>query len=236
MTWLIVARDIESGLFGIAVSTCAFAVGGWVPHAAGDAGAVATQSYTNPLYGVHGLAMMRAGESAENTLRALTAADDNRDYRQVHAMDRVGTFAAYTGASCVAWCGHLIREHFSVAGNMLVGPQVIEETASVYEAQAALPFPRRLLAALLAGEVAGGDKRGKQSAALLIQDGEEYTALSLRVDDHADPIAELNRLEAKSRERYVHYRKCMPTRAQPSGLRAGEEMERAIAKSIAAQS
>lgn len=235
MTWSIVARDIESGHFGIAVSTCAFAVGALVPHLSADAGAIATQASTNPLYGVRGLALMRAGQSAEQAIRAVTAADENREHRQVHALDLAGRSVAHTGANCVPWCGHLIREGFSVAGNMLTGPQVIEETASVFAAQSALPFPRRLLAALLAGENAGGDKRGKQSAALIIHDGEEYPALSLRVDDDADPIAELVRLEAKSRERYVHYRKSMASRERPSGVAPGAETDHVIAESVAAQ-
>jgi uncharacterized Ntn-hydrolase superfamily protein len=132
-------------------------------------------------------------------------------------MDGAGRFAAHTGTGCVDWCGHAIHDGFSVAGNMLAGPQVIAETARAFRDGAALPFARRLIAALQAGEAAGGDKRGKQSAALLIHEGEEYPALSLRVDDHADPLAELARLEKVSRERFVHFARFFATKDDPSG-------------------
>src|SRR5206468_3486864 len=115
-----------------------------------------------------------------------------------------GRVAAHTGKECIDWCGSTAGEGFSVAGNMLTGPAVIEETAEAYVANAGLPFPRRLIAALKVGEAAGGDKRGKQSAALLIHREEEWPDLDLRVDDHTDPLAELSRLEAVSRERWVH--------------------------------
>jgi uncharacterized Ntn-hydrolase superfamily protein len=110
---------------------------------------------------------------------------------------------------------------------------VIEETARTYAESLSQPFPRRLIAALRAGEAAGGDKRGKQSAALLIHDEEEYSLLDLRVDDHADPIGELARLEEVSRGRYIHYRKFMPSRANPAGITDREEIERRIAQSMA---
>src|SRR6266550_1499135 len=109
-------------------------------------------------------------------------------------------------------------EDFSVAGNMLAGPAVIAETAKTYAANATLPFARRLIAAMKAGEAAGGDKRGKQSAALLIHESEEWSALDLRVDDHSDPLAEIERLERVSRERWVHFRKFLPTRDNPAGV------------------
>jgi uncharacterized Ntn-hydrolase superfamily protein len=148
-------------------------------------------------------------------------------------VDGMGRFAAYTGAECVPWCGHLVRDTYSVAGNMLAGEQVITETARVFEASSGQPMPRRLLAALRAGEAAGGDQRGKQSAAILIHDSEEYPLLDIRVDDHTDPLAELARLEEVSRGRYLHYRKFMPSRANPSGITDRAEIERLIAQSMA---
>jgi uncharacterized Ntn-hydrolase superfamily protein len=148
-------------------------------------------------------------------------------------MDRRGRFAAHTGPACIEWCGHAIHDGFSVAGNMLAGPQVIAETARAYEANGRLPFARRLLAAMHAGEAAGGDKRGKQSAALLIHDEEDYPLLDLRVDDHPDPLAELSRLEAVARERWVHFRRAMPSHANPSGLTDRAQLEPLIARSIA---
>jgi uncharacterized Ntn-hydrolase superfamily protein len=150
-------------------------------------------------------------------------------------MDGAGRIAAYTGDGCVPWYGHLIRDTFSVAGNMLAGPEVIEETAATYAASAHPPFARRLLAALRAGEAAGGDKRGRQSAAMLIHDAEEYPYLDIRVDDHADPLGELARLEEVSRGRYLHYRKFMPSRANPAGVTDRAEIERRIAESMAAE-
>ena len=148
-------------------------------------------------------------------------------------MDRRGRFAAFTGADCVDWCGHLIRDAFSVAGNMLAGPAVIEATAEALEAKAARPFAQRLIAALKAGEAAGGDKRGKQSAALLIHATEDYPALSLRVDDHADPLAELTRLEQVSRERFVHFARFFATRDDPSGTYDRDVINAAIEAAVA---
>src|SRR5918999_1613215 len=143
-----------------------------VAHVKTGVGAIASQAVLNSFYGPRGLALLQAGASAEETVRFLTNADDGRDHRQLHVMDREGRFAAYTGKACVDWCGHLIRTTFSVAGNMLAGPKVIEDTADTYKANPAMPFARRLIAAMHAGEAAGGDKRGKQSAALLIHDDE----------------------------------------------------------------
>ncbi|MCB8819109.1 DUF1028 domain-containing protein [Microvirga rosea] len=235
MTWSIVARDGETGQIGIAVSTCAFAVGARVPFVAPGVGAVATQAFVNPFYGFRGLELLRAGACAEDVIRIVTTADEGRGQRQVHVMDTQGGLAAYTGADCVPWCGHLIRGTFSVAGNMLAGPQVIEETALVFEKSADLPLARRFLAALRAGEAVGGDKRGKQSAAILICDEEEYPYLDIRVDDHQDPLTELARLEEVSRSRFLHYRKFMPSRDNPSGVIDREEIERRIAQSMAAE-
>jgi uncharacterized Ntn-hydrolase superfamily protein len=234
MTWSIIARD-ASGAIGIAVSTKFFAVGARVPSIEAGVGAVASQALTNPLYGKRGLALLRLGVPAADVVRLLTEADAGREHRQVHVMDGQGRFAAHTGAECVDWCGHLIREEFSVAGNMLAGPQVIAETARSYEAGAALPFPRRLIAALKAGEDVGGDKRGKQSAALLIYSTEEYSDLDLRVDDHPEPIDELARLEKVSRERWVHFRKFLPSRANPAGVTDRAVIDAGVAAAIAAE-
>jgi uncharacterized Ntn-hydrolase superfamily protein len=133
-------------------------------------------------------------------------------------MDAMGRIAAHTGRECVEWCGHIAGDAFSIAGNMLSGASVVDDTANAYVANAGLPFAQRLIAAMLAGEAAGGDKRGKQSAALLIHGEEEWSALDLRVDDHADPLRELERLEQVSRERWVHFRKFLPTRKNPAGI------------------
>jgi uncharacterized Ntn-hydrolase superfamily protein len=233
MTWSIIAKDPATGHIGIAVTTCAFAVGARVPFIATGVGAIASQAFVNPFYGSRGLELLKAGASAADVIRIVTAGDEGRSDRQVHVMDLQGRFATYTGDTCVPWAGHLVRDHFSVAGNMLAGPRVIEETARVFAAESAMPFPRRFIAALNAGQIAGGDKRGRQSAAILIHDEEEYPLIDIRVDDHADPLAELARLEEVSRQRYIHYRTCMPTRANPAGVLGRDEIERKIAESMA---
>ncbi len=233
MTWSIVARDEQTGRTGIAVATRFFAVGAVVPHIRTGAGAIATQAFINPHYGSRGLALLEAGTDADAVVARLTADDDGRRNRQLHVMDRDGRFAAYTGAACIEWCGHRLHPTFSVAGNMLAGPAVLDETASAYQSRSDLPFARRLVDAMRAGETAGGDKRGKQSAALLVHDGEDYPLYDLRVDDHDDPLGELARLLQVARQRWVHYRRTMPSRARPSGLVDRAELERLIAQSIA---
>ena len=235
MTWSIVAREEGTGRLGIAVATKFFAVGALVPHIASGAGAIATQALVNVLYGMDGLHLLRAGVPVDQVIEGLLANDEGRDHRQVHVMDESGHSAAHTGAACVSWCGHLAGESFSLAGNMLAGPRVLEKTAAAYVANDGLPFARRLISALQAGEAAGGDKRGKQSAALLIHSEEEWPELDLRVDDHADPLAELARLEAVSRQYFVHMRKFLPTRRDPAGVFDRRIIEAEIAKAIAAE-
>ena len=232
MTWSIIARDQKTGRIGIAVATRAFAVGARVPHIKTGVGAVCSQALTNPFFGPRGLALLTAGASAEDAVRMLMLSDDGRDHRQVHVMDREGRFAAATGSECIEWCGHHARSALSVAGNMLAGPQVIAATADAYEAAMDKPFAQRLVAAMLAGEAAGGDKRGKQSAALLVHDDEDDAMLDLRVDDHADPLAELARLEAVSRERFIHYRRFTPSRDHPAGITERDALDDAIKRSI----
>ena len=235
MTWSIVARDPKTREFGIAVATKNFAVGCRVPKIAAGVGAVASQALSNPFYGVNGIRLLREGKSAAQVVQTLTAADDGRDHRQLHVMDAAGRSAAHTGAACIDWCGHTIRDGFSVAGNMLAGPAVIAKTAESYQANSALPFARRLVVALAAGEAAGGDKRGKQSAAVLIYGEEEWPDIDLRVDDHTEPLGELARLEAVSRERWVHFAKFMPSRRNPVGVLDRAEIEAGVAASIAAE-
>lgn len=217
MTWSVVARD-ASGAFGVAVATKFFAVGALCPHARSGVGALSTQALVNPLYGRKGLDLLAESVPPDEVIKSLTGPDDGRAQRQVHMIDARGRIAAWTGEACIDWCGHLIRDGFSVAGNMLAGPQVIERTASAYEAGGALPFAERLIAALEAGEAAGGDKRGKQAAALLIHTTEEYPFLDLRVDDHEDPLKELRRLYDKSLERYQPFLSCLPSAQRPSGI------------------
>ena len=236
MTWSIIARDSATGQLGIAVATKFFAVGARVPHIAAGFGAVATQALVNPYYGIDGVRMLREGKSAQAIIAALLAADDGRESRQLHIMDARGVIAAHTGKDCVDWCGHVPGDGFSVAGNMLAGPRVLDDTAGTYAANKDLPFAQRLVTAMRAGEAAGGDMRGKQSAALLIHDKEDWSALDLRVDDHEDPLAELERLERVSRERWVHFRNFLPTRQNPAGITDRATIEAGIAAADAGNS
>lgn len=236
MTWSIIARDPATGDLAIAVATKFFAVGSRVPHIAAGVGAVATQALVNPFYGVNGLKSLREGQSPAATVERLVAGDSGRDHRQLHIMDAAGRIAAHTGSACVDWCGHLQGDGFSIAGNMLAGPEVITATASVYNESGGLPFARRLIAAMRAGEAAGGDKRGKQSAALVIHGREQWSDLDLRVDDHADPLAELERLEQVSRERWVHFRPFLPNHANPAGITDRDIIDAGIARGLAGDS
>ena len=217
MTWSIIARD-ASGAFGIAIASRFFAVGALCPHIRSGVGAVATQALVNPLYATPALDALARGVDPAQIIEEVTGADEGRDHRQLHLIGNDGKTAAYTGASCIEWCGHTAGEGFSVAGNMLAGPRVIEATAEAYETTPDLPFAERLIAALAAGDAVGGDKRGKQGAALLIHTTEDYPALDIRVDDHAEPIDELKRLYDKSLERYQPFTACLPSRQRPAGI------------------
>jgi len=235
MTWSIIARDRASGQFGIAVASRFFAVGALVPRVKSHIGAIATQALVNAFFGTEGLQLLERGATAPDVVSAVTAADPGRDHRQMHVMDAQGRIAAHTGKACIDWCGHLAGDNVSVAGNMLAGASVIEDTAAAYERNAALSFPRRLIAAMRAGEAAGGDKRGKQSAALVICGDDEWPDLDLRVDDHLDPLAELERLERVSRERFVHFIRFLPSRRDRVGVTDRGVVESEIAKALAAE-
>ncbi len=230
MTWSIVARDPATGAFGVAVATRFFAVGALCPHVASGVGALASQALMNPLYGARGLRLLADGVGAADVVRLLVAPDQGRDQRQVHVIDAAGGCSAHTGASCIDWCGHHLGDGFSVAGNMLAGPRVVADTAGAYVEHRERPFAERLIRALEAGEAAGGDKRGKQSAALRIHDTEDYPALDLRVDDHADPLAELKRLYGVAQQRFIPFSRCLPSSSRPAGVTDRAEIEAAIAR------
>lgn len=216
MTWSLLARDAD-GRFGVAIASRFFAVGALCVHTRAGVGALATQALMNPLYGTRGLDLLAEGHDAAEVVAMLTGDDAGQAQRQLHVLPANGAGAAHTGSACVDWCGHLQRDDFSVAGNMLAGPRVIEATAEAFAATAGQPLAERLLAAMRAGEAAGGDKRGRQAAALVVQGPEDYRELDLRVDDHADPLAELQRLYAKSLERFQPFLACLPRRGQPAG-------------------
>jgi uncharacterized Ntn-hydrolase superfamily protein len=198
-TYSVVACDLERAEWGVATQSKFLAVGSVVPWAEAEVGAVATQSYANPRYGPDGLALLRQGLSAEEVVRRLTDADDGREERQLGIVDAAGRGATFTGSGCHDWAGGRTGEGYAAQGNILVSGETVDALAETFEASSG-PLAERLLSALAAAQAAGGDKRGQQSAALLVvrKDG-GYAGLSdtlvdLRVDDHEAPVEELRRL------------------------------------------
>jgi uncharacterized Ntn-hydrolase superfamily protein len=193
-TFSIAARDLTVGAFGVAVATARPAVGALVPFVS-LYGAIATQARVNTNIGRHGIAWLEQGVPVGVALRTLLEGDADREIRQVHGLDAGGTFC-HTGADCVPWCGHHDGGDFTVAGNMLAGPQVIEAMPKAFLAARGdgKEFSECLLLALEAGQAAGGDKRGKQSAVLLVASREPRGYHNLRVDDQAEPVPELRRI------------------------------------------
>ena len=229
MTWSIVARD-EAGRFGVAIASRFFAVGALCVHTRRGVGALSTQALMNPLYGPRGMDLLAGGMAPAEVVAQLTSADAGREQRQLHVLPAQGSPAAWTGASCVDWCGHQLGEDFSVAGNMLAGPAVIQATAQTFLETRGRELAERLLAAMAAGEAAGGDKRGKQGAALRIHADEDYPQLDLRVDDHEEPLRELERLYRKSLERYQPFVACLAGRSDPVGIIDRPQIEERITR------
>jgi uncharacterized Ntn-hydrolase superfamily protein len=198
-TFSIVGFDPETDSLGVAVQSKFLAVGSVVPWASAGVGAVATQAMANYNYGPHGLELMARGKTADETVEGLTFVDEDREHRQVGAVDARGRAATFTGSECFEWAGGVTGEYYAAQGNILVGDETVEAMARTYtETQGELAT--RLLSALDAGQSAGGDSRGKQSAALLVvrkgggYGGDNDRAVDLRVDDHPDPIKELMRI------------------------------------------
>jgi uncharacterized Ntn-hydrolase superfamily protein len=199
-TYSIAACDLEAGQWGVATQSKFLAVGSVVPWAEPGIGAVATQAYANPRYGPDGLALLREGADAGSVVRRLTEADEGRDHRQLGVVDGRGGSATFTGRECLDWAGGIAGPGFAAQGNILVGEETVAALARTFEATAGAPLAERLLECLAAAQAAGGDRRGQQSAAILVveRDG-GYAGLSdvlvdLRADDHDQPIAELSRL------------------------------------------
>lgn len=229
MTWSLIARDSGSGAFGVAIATRFFAAGALCPHAQSGVGALSTQALVNPHYGPQALELLRSGTPAPEVVKRVTSPDEGREQRQLHVIDAQGRIGQHTGKQCVEWCGAVAGDDYSVAGNMLANERVIRETARAYEASRR-PFAERLIAALEAGEAAGGDKRGKQSAALLIYSTRQYPDLDLRIDDHAEPLVELRRLYDKAHERFIPFMSCGPSEQRPWGELDRAKIEEAIAR------
>ncbi|MEW6422445.1 MAG: DUF1028 domain-containing protein [Deinococcota bacterium] len=200
MTFSIVGRDPATGDLGVAVASKFLAVGALVPFARAGVGAVATQSYVNPNYGPDGLRLLATGQGPEDVAAQFQATDPDIQQRQFGIVAADGRSVTFTGESCHAWAGGRAQENVAIQGNILTGPEVVEAMRAAWEGAEGQPLPHRLLAALRAGDAAGGDRRGRQSAALLcVGPGRGYGGLTddwvnLRTDDHPDPCAELERL------------------------------------------
>jgi uncharacterized Ntn-hydrolase superfamily protein len=198
-TFSIAARDAATGDLGVAVASKFLAVGAYVPCAEAGIGAIATQAHVNTTYGTRALELLSAGATPEECLDAFRDDDPHVDVRQVGIVAASGASASHTGSACHAWAGGATGRGFAAQGNILAGPEVVDALVRGI-AREELPFPERLVAALAAAEAAGGDRRGRQSAALLVVgEGKGYAGLTgrwidLRVDDHADPVTELGRL------------------------------------------
>ena len=229
MTWSILVRDSATGALGAAVASRFFAVGGLCIHVEGGVAALATQALINPMYAVHAMPRLRDGAAPAGVAAALVAADPGRDQRQFHIVDAQGRIAQHTGSGCTGWAGHVDGADISVAGNMLAGPDVVARTRDAFVA-ADGSLAERLLAAMEAGEAAGGDKRGRQGAGLKVCVADPYPDLDIRADDHPDPLGELRRLHRVSLERYAVFRRHLAGAADPYGTYDRAVIDAAIAR------
>ncbi|HEX3920226.1 MAG TPA: DUF1028 domain-containing protein [Caulobacteraceae bacterium] len=218
MTWSIVAYDEQTGAFGAAVATKAFAAGTFVPFVRSGVGAVGTQSLTNRYLAPAVLNALERGLTPQLAIASALAGDEGREIRQLHCVDRHGRHAAWSGRHCVEWAGSVGEPFVSVAGNMLSNDQVAAATLAGFNADPAAPLPERLLAALEGGEVAGGDRRGRQSASIVMTTTEDFPDLSIRVDDSSEPLPELRRLLHIWRTERAPYLGNSPSKANPSGV------------------
>lgn len=212
MTFSIVARCPRTGMLGVGTSSKALASGAAVPYCRTAVGAIASQAFANPYLGIDGLSLLEQGLAAERALDRLVESDRGRDLRQIGIVDRDGHTAAYTGAKCIPWAGQVEGGGYVCLGNILVDEKVAKAMARAFEASVNQELPERLLLALEAGQEAGGDRRGRQSAGMRVVHTEEYPYCDLRVDDHPEPIAELRRVFAVFQREEVPFLPMMPRR------------------------
>ena len=216
-TFSITARCPRTGMLGVAVCTAIPAVGAICPFVKPKVGTISSQSFANPYLGVDGLVLLEQGKSAQETVEQLIAADPGRAVRQLSVVDNTGTAAAHTGPDCIPWHGHHSGEGYVVAANMMVDETTVQAMVEAFETNADQELPERLLGALEAGDATGGDYRGRQSAALLVYHTEAYPSHSLRVDEHAQPVAELRRIFTVCEEQLYPWTHTLPTRTNPLG-------------------
>ncbi|MGH7963946.1 MAG: DUF1028 domain-containing protein [Candidatus Binatia bacterium] len=216
-TFSIAARCSRTGELGVAVSTKVPAVGAICPFIQPGVGAVSTQAWVNPYLGPRILTELAAGLSAEAALKKVIESEVDREIRQVGVVDAQGGSAAYTGAQTDAWTGHRAGPDYSVQGNMLVNERTVTAMVEAFAQSAAEPLAERLMLALEVGQSAGGDRRGRQSAALVVYGSEDYPLADLRVDEHSDPVAELRRVLEVAKKELFPFMRALPTKANPRG-------------------
>ncbi len=216
-TFSIVGRCPRSGMLGVAVSTAVPAVGALCPHVKAGVGAVSTQSWVNPYLAIEALGLIEQGTTGPEALKTVLAADEAKNLRQIGVVDADGRSASWSGDDCTPWYGHITEDDFAVQGNMLVGEATVTAMAEAFRDSASLDLAERLLLALEAGNTAGGDKRGKQSAALRVHHTEDYPWLDLRVDEHGHPVTELRRVYTIAKLQLLPFVAGMPKRGQPAG-------------------
>jgi uncharacterized Ntn-hydrolase superfamily protein len=233
MTFSIAARCPRTGMLGVATSSKALAAGAMVPYCRSGIGAIASQSFVNPYLGIDGLELLEHGLPAERAIERLIEDDPGRDLRQLAIVDKEGRTAAYTGDRCIPWAGQVSGAGYVCLGNILEGEDVVKAMAHSFETTLVEELPERLIQALEAGQEAGGDRRGRQSAGMTVVSEEAYPLVDLRVDDHPDPVPELRRvLEVYNREE-LPFLSEMPRRDDPipnwqTSVRALEEIEESL--------
>jgi uncharacterized Ntn-hydrolase superfamily protein len=216
VTFSIAARCPRTGMLGVATSSKALAAGGMVPYCRTAIGAIASQSFVNPYLGLDGLELLAHGLPAERAIERLIEGDPGRDLRQLAIVDGEGRTAAYTGDRCIPWAGHVFGAGYVCLGNILEGEDVVKAMARSFETTLVEELPERLILALEAGQDAGGDRRGRQSAGITVVAEEAYPLCDLRVDDHPDPVPELRRVFEVYKREEVPFLQMMPRRNEPT--------------------
>jgi uncharacterized Ntn-hydrolase superfamily protein len=215
MTFSIAARCPRTGMLGVATSSKALAAGGMVPHCRAGVGAIASQSFVNPYLGIDGLELLAQGLPAERAIERLIEDDPGRALRQIAVVDKDGRAAAYTGEKCIPWAGQVSGAGYVCLGNILEREEVVQSMARAFETTLIEELPERLVQALEAGQEAGGDRRGRQSAGIIVVSEELYPSCDLRVDDHADPVPELRRVFEVYKREQIPFLQIMPRRDDP---------------------
>jgi uncharacterized Ntn-hydrolase superfamily protein len=224
-TFSIAARCPRTGMLGVAISTAVPAVGSLAVYVKANTGAVASQAWINPYLGIDSISLLSSGLSATATVEQVIGADPGYEHRQLAVVDANGAVSAFTGSACPTWSGHIEGNGFSIQGNLLSSGTVIEDMARTAQNTEHLDLPERLMRVLEAGQAAGGDRRGKQSAAVKIVHREEYPWVDLRVDEHAEPVAELRRVFELAKVQLFPFTAGLPSRSNPLGYASPEIVE-----------